>query len=155
MITGANVQNITKRRQGEVFRNVHQTVVGTVNVPENLAEGDAVKIGTLLTSTDGGVTWNTRTTPDYNVDNAPFAADVEVYHQGHIYKSTTADNNTVPGAGDWEDLGEWNANGILYNDITETRKTTVVTTADVVEKHLIGSDDYLKVILFKNKIMTK
>lgn len=152
---GANVQNVTKRRQGEVFTNVVQTVIGTVSVPSNLAIGDAVKMGTLLSSIDGGATWNTLETAVFSVDDAPYAADAEVYFEGHIYKSDVADNSNEPDVADWTDLGEWNVNGVLYNDITEDKKTTVVVTGDVVGKHLIGLDDYLKVILFRNKIITK
>jgi len=155
-ITGANVQNITKHRQGEVFRNVHQTVVGTVHVPATLAEGEAVKLGTLLTTADGGVNWYTLETAAYDVADAPFAVDAEVYYQGHTYKSLVASNSAaLTDTNSWENLGEWNANGVLYNDITADTKTTVATTCDVLAKHATGLDDYLKVILFKNKIMTK
>jgi hypothetical protein len=152
---GANVQNVTKRRQGEVFTSVVQTVIGTVMVPANLSTGDALKMATLLTSTDGGVTWNSLETAAFSAGDAPYAADEEVYFQGHIYKSDVADNANERDVADGTDLGEWNANGILYNDIVEDKKTTVVVTGDVMAKHLIGLDDYLKVILFRNKIITK
>lgn len=154
MFTGANVANITKVKQSDIFKNVIQTVVGTVAVPV-LAEGEALKMGTLLSSSDGGVSWSSRTTEDYDATNAPFALDVEVYFEGHIFKSTAAANETVPGAGDWEDLGAWDANGILYNDITENKKTTVVVTGDVISKQLTGLDEHLKITLFKNKLIVK
>lgn len=155
VFTGANVQNVTKRRQGEVFTNVMQTVVGTVAVPVTITEGDALKMGTLLTSTDGGMTWKSLETAAFSTDDAPYAANIKVYFKGHIYESDVADNTNEPDVADWTDLGEWNANGVLYSDITEDKKTTVMITGDVVGKHLIGLDDYLKVILFKNKIITK
>lgn len=153
--TGANVQNVTKRRQGEVFTNVVQTVVGTVTVPANLSAGDALKMATLLTSIDGGVTWKSLETAAFSADDAPYPADAEVYFKGHIYKSDVANNANEPDVADWTDLGEWNANGVLYSDITEDKKTTVMVTGNAVAKYLIGLDDYLKVILFKNKIIAK
>jgi len=78
-----------------------------------------------------------------------------VYFEGHIYKSLVADNETAPNEGDWNDLGAWDANGVLYNDLTESKKTTVVVTGSVKENYLHGSDEFLVATLFKNKIIAK
>lgn len=154
MFKGANVADITKIRQSDVFRKVEQTVVGMVTVPASIIEAEgAMPMATLLMTTDGGLNWNALTTPAYEVGTHNL--DDEVYHEGHIFVSTAADNDTIPGAGDWSDLGAWNANGVLYNDLTESKKTTVVVTGDVVKKHLTGFDEYLRLALFKNKIIVK
>ncbi|MCX6076424.1 MAG: hypothetical protein NTW78_05985 [Campylobacterales bacterium] len=156
MFTGKSVSNITKRTQAEIFSDVEQTVVGTVSIPANLAVGEALRMGTLLTSSDGGKTWKSLETQAYDVADAPFAADAEVYYQGSTFKSLGASNSAaLTDTDSWENLGEWNANGVLYNDIFESKKTTVVVTGDVISKHIIGLDDFLNVILFKNKIITK
>lgn len=153
MFTGQNVQNITKIKQSDVFIKVHQTVIGTVAVPANLPAGDALKMGTLLRTNDGGLTWESLTTEPYAAGT--YQADEEVYHNGHIYKSLTADNVTTPNTNSWADLGAWNPNGILYTDITETKKTTIVVTGDQKGKYLHGLDEYLKAQLFTNKLLVK
>lgn len=152
-VTGANVNNITKIRQSDVFLGESTKVVGTVNVPANLQEGDALKIGTLLHSSDGGDTWNTRPA----LFDGTAEQDEVVYFEGHTYKSTAADANTnLPSTGtDWDDLGEWNANGVLYNDITSTTRTTVVVTSSLKEKYLTDYDANLKATLFNNKLFVK
>jgi hypothetical protein len=151
--TGKSIADITKLKQSDVFNKVDQTVVGLVSVPAGLIAGDAVPMGTLLLTSDGGKTWSTRTTPDYAAGS--YALDDEVYYEGHIFKSTAAANVTVPGVGDWTDLGAWNANGILFNDLTESKNTTVVVTGTVAKKTLSGYDEFLHVVLFNNKIIVK
>lgn len=154
IFTGANVENITKVKQSDVFTKVDQTVVGMVTVPQAMIDADgAMPLATLLTSTDGGLTWSALTTPAFEVDS--YAVDDEVYYEGHIWKSTAPTNTTTPGNGDWTDLGEWNANGVLYNDLTESKKTTVLVTGTVKEKYLVGNDSFLRVTLFNNKIIAK
>ncbi|WP_294962581.1 hypothetical protein [Sulfurimonas sp.] len=152
--TGANVRDITKIKNSDVFIKVDLTVVGMVSVPQSIIDnGDALPLGTLLSSRDGGLTWTSLTAPIY--ETGVYVADKEVYHEGHIFKSTVADNSTVPGVGDWDDLGVWDSNGVLYNDLTESKKTTIVVTGSVKEKYLHGSDEFLRTTLFKNKIIAK
>lgn len=154
MFRGQNVENITKVRRSDVFTDVQQTVVGMVNIPQSILDADdALPLATVLSSNDGGATWSPLTTPAYETKAYP--ADEEVYYKGHIFKSKVADNNTIPDEGDWDDLGEWNANGVLYNDLTESKKTTVVVTAVVKEKYLCEYDASMKAVLFKNKIIVK
>lgn len=155
-LTGSSVQNITKVTQSDVFTEVQQTVVGDVTVPEAMITADgAMPLGTLLTSTDGGLTWNSLTTPAYDAADAPYADAAQVYFEGHIFTSTVANNNTVPNAGDWTDEGAWDANGVLFNDLTESRKTTIVVTGTAKQKHLVGHDSFIQATLFKNKIIAK
>lgn len=150
MYTGNNVQNITKINQGDVFRKTLQTVVGTVTVPATVAEGEALMMGTLLRSDDGGKTWTTKPlTFDTSAD-----ADEIVYFEGHIYKCTANGNTELPNTEtNWEDLGEWNPNGILYNDITESKKTAVAVTTNAKEKYLTDFDEFLRPQLFNNKLI--
>ncbi len=151
-VTGANVTNITKFRQSDVFIGENSKVVGTVNVPTSLVEGDVLKIGTLLQSSDGGVTWDVKPTDFDTSANT----DQEVYFKGKVYKSTADGNTNSPDTlTDWEDLGKWNANGVLYNDITSTQKTTVVVTGSVKQKYLTGFDEFLRATLFDNKLFAK
>lgn len=150
--TGSSIQNITKIKQSDVFSNIQQTVVGMVNVPV-LADGEALALATLLTSNDGGLTWDSLTTPAYVAGT--YAVDDEVYYEGHIYKNTVLDNTALPTDPSWTDLGAWDANGVLYNDLTESKKTTVVVTGEIKQKYLIGNDSFLQVALFKNKIIAK
>jgi len=145
---GSSVLDITKIMQSDVFKKVHQSIVGTVNVLEN----ETLKIGTLLHSADGGKTWDALRIAPFEVKE--YSLDEEVYFEGHIFKST-ADNNNTPTTGDWEDLGEWNPNGILYNNISSTTKTTVAITADLISKQLHGLDEFLAIQLFNNKLLTK
>ncbi|WP_320034801.1 hypothetical protein [Halarcobacter sp.] len=149
--TGANVANITKIRQSDVFIGNTITVVGTVTVP-TLADGEALKLGTLLRSLDGGLTWDVKpATFDTSADT-----DDIVYYEGKTYKSTADGNANLPSTlADWENLGDWDANGILYNDITTTSKTTVVVTASAKGKYLQGFDEFLRPIMFKNKLFVK
>lgn len=151
-LKGANITDITKISQGDVFLGENTKVVGTVNVPANLPDGDLVKIGTLLHSKDGGDTWNTRPALfDGNTDT-----NEVVYYEGHTYKSTTDGNTNLPTTGtDWDDLGAWDSNGVLYNNISETIRTTVVVTSSLKEKNLTDYDNHLKSTLFKNKLFVK
>lgn len=150
--TGANVNKITMLRQSDIFIGETTKVVGTVNVPASLADGDVLKIGTLLHSADGGLTWNVKP-----VDFAGSAdTNEEVYFNGKVYKSTTDGNNNSPDSlTDWDDLGKWDANGVLYNNITSTQKTTVVVTGSVKQKYLTGFDEFLRATLFNNKLFAK
>lgn len=152
---GANVADITKIKQSDVFLDgVSQKIVGLVNVPQSVIDADEVlPLGTLLRTEDGGATFSPLTVAAYEAGS--FSVNDEVYFEGHIYKSTADTNTTPPTTGDWDDLGTWDANGILYNDLSESKKTTVVVTGGVKEKYLKGCDAFLKVSLFKNKILVK
>jgi len=152
--TGSNIADITKIKRSDVFTDVQQTVVGTVNIPQSIIDsGDALPLATLLTSTDGGLTWNPLTTPVY-IAGTYQIGDI-VYHEGNIFTNDTADNTALPTDPSWTNDGAWDANGVLYNDLTESKKTTVVVTGIVKEKYLGGSDEFLKATLFKNKIIAK
>jgi len=152
--TGQNITDITKVKRSDAFTDVQQTVVGTVNVPQSIIDaGDALPLATLLTSTDGGLNWNPLTAPAY-VAGTYQIGDV-VYYEGSIFTNDTADNTALPTDPSWTNDGAWDANGVLYNDLTETKKTTVVVTGIVKEKYLGGSDEFLKATLFKNKIIAK
>lgn len=151
-LIGANAVNITKIRQSDVFIGENSKVVGTVNIPTSLAEGEALKIGTLLHTADGGLTWNVKPA-DFN---ASANTDQEVYFKGKVFKSTADGNTNSPDSlTEWEDLGKWNANGVLFNDITSTQKTTVVVTGSVKQKYLSGFDEFLRATLFDNKLFAK
>lgn len=148
---GANITDITKINQEDVFRKTSQTIVGMVTVPAAIVEaGEALKVGTLLHTSDGGKTWTTKpATFDTSADT-----DDIVYYEGHLYKCTADDNTELPSTTtNWEDLGAWNPNGILYNDITESKKTTVVLTSNAKEKYLTGFDEFLRTQLFNNKLI--
>jgi hypothetical protein len=147
--TGASVQDISKVLSSDVFINVQHTVIGTVSVPY-----DALPLGTLLTTTDGGATWSTLKTPTYISGNTYQDGDI-VYFEGNIFTNNTADNTDAPTESTWTKKGAWDANGVLYNNLTETKKASVVVTGTVKEKHLSGSDEFLKLTLFKNKIIAK
>lgn len=153
MYTGKNVINITKVKQSDIFSKVDQTVVGTVNFPASFEEGDVLKLGTFLSTSDGGLTWNSLETPVY--ETGSYSTDDEVYHEGHIYKSTADTNATVPGVGNWDDLGVWNVNGVLYNDLQAAEVTTVVVTGVINSKNLPGYDEFLRNVLFNNKLLVK
>lgn len=152
--TGVSIQNVTKVKQSDVFINVQQTVVAMVTVPQTMIDVDgAMPLATLLTSTDGGVTWNPLTTTSYVAGSYDTAA--EVYFEGAIYSSDVDGNLNDPSGADWTKVRDWNANGVLYNDLTESKKTTVVVTGIVKAKYLGGNDSFLQATLFNNKIIAK
>jgi len=154
MLTGSSVQNITKINQSDVFIEIIQAVEKMVNVPVDLAVDGVVPVGTLLSTDDGGKTFNTLTTPAHVAGT--YALDDEVYYAGHIFTSGVADNTSIPLAdSNWVDNGKWNANGILWEDLTESKQARVLTTGTVNKKYLSGYDEYLEVTLFDNKILTK
>ena len=151
---GASVANITKMKQSDIFRNVHQTVVGTVSVDAAITTNeDVLPMGTLLTSSDGGLSWSTLTAPAYVAGT--YQIGDEVYFEGHTFTNDVSNNTAVPTDPSWTDNGEWNANGVLYVDLQATAKATVVVSADVVKSTLSGFDEFLRASLFKNKILVK
>lgn len=151
--TGASVTNISMVKASNVFVNDVVSIVGTVNVPASITAGNALQIGTILRTLDGGENWETLTTPTYVA--GVHADDAEVYLDGHIYKSNVPNNETAPQSGDWEDLGEWGANGILKEPLTETKKASVLVLGSAKSKYLKNLDSHLKAQLFNNKLFTK
>ncbi|NOQ31511.1 MAG: hypothetical protein GQ570_10340 [Helicobacteraceae bacterium] len=155
MLTGASIANVTKVKQSDIFSDQKQTVVGVVAISAALISAEEpLKMGTLLRSTDGGKNWEALTTASHDVAST-YAVDDEVYFEGGLYKSTVVDNTTVPDVGDWDYLGIWASNGVLYNDLLESKKTTVVVSGSVKQKYLHGYDEFLRVPLFDNKILVK
>ncbi len=118
MFQGSSIQDITKIKRSDVFLDVTQRVVGMVTVPASISIDGTMSLGTILSSTDGGLTWN------------PFDSASD-------------------------ELATWDANGVLYNDLSESKKTTVVVTGIVKAKYLVGSDSLIQASLFKNKIIAK
>lgn len=136
----------------EVIVKKERVIYATVNVPETVAEGDEYFIGKVLTTTDGGQTFDALTHPMWAAGS--FAADAVVYHEGHIYTSLSAANTAEPGtdAAKWHDDGVWDANGVLMENIDATSVSTVLITGVSVEKKLLGYDSTMRHTLFKNKI---
>lgn len=148
---GANANKITLVKASDVFLKVTQKVVGTVTVPV-LTDGEALKLGTLLRSDDGGETWKPR--PEL-YEAGSFANGDTVYFEGHTFTSTADGNTNATDGADWTDNGKWNPNGVLYTDLFETGKAAVVVTGDMKGKHLGDYDSYLKTQLFDNKLLVK
>jgi len=152
------MQEINKRVPtiDEVIIKKDQVVSGTVSVPV-AAEGVVAGLvfGTVLTSTDGGVNWTSQEKPLWIA--GAFNADAEVFHNGHTWKSLEDANSNEPITDDpkWQDLGAFDANGVLGENITETSKVSVVITGTVREKHLVNYDDSMRTSLFRNKIILK
>ncbi len=151
--TGASIANISMVKASDVFVNDLVSIVGTVNVPASITAGNVLKIATILRTLDGGENWETLTTPTYVA--GVYDDEAEVYLDGHIYKSNIPANETAPKTGDWEDLGEWGANGILKEPLTETKKASVLVLGSVKSKYLQNLDSHLKAQLFNNKLFTK
>lgn len=145
---------ITKRPPtiDEVIIKKDQVVSGTVNVP---VDSKGLPLGTVLTSKDGGKTWDSLTTTIYEVGS--FATDIEVFHNGKTWKSLEDNNNVEPGTDEtkWQELNSFDANGVLIENITETSKVAVLVTGEVREKFLLGFDASMCVSLFKNKIISR
>lgn len=151
---GKSINNISMVKASDIFVNDLISVVGTVNVPTLTNPEDTVlKIGTILRTLDGGENWETLSTPAYTA--GVYDDEAEVYFRGHIYKSTVDNNETAPQTANWEDLGEWGANGILKETLTETKRTSILVIGAAKGKHLVDLDSYLKEQLFKNKLFIK
>lgn len=150
--------DITKRVPtiDEAIINKVQVVSGTVAVSPAVEGKEAgLVFGTILTSTDGGDTWTPQERPLWVAGT--YVADKEVFHKGHSWKSLEDANTDEPTADNpkWQDLGEFDANGILVENITETSKVAVLITGTVREKHLVNYDNSMKKSFFKNKIILK
>jgi hypothetical protein len=149
--------DITKRVPtiDEVIIKKDQVVSGTVAVTPATTGESGLVFGTILTSTDGGDTWTTQEKPLWVAGT--YAADDEVFHEGHSWKSLEDANTDEPKADNpkWQDLGAFDANGVLVENITQTSKVAVLITGTVREKHLVNYDNSMKKSLFKNKIILK
>ncbi len=137
----------------EVIIKKEQVVSGTVTVP--VGNTDGLVFGTALTTANGGETWNSQTRNIYVAGT--FAVDDEVFHNNHSWKSLEADNLVEPGTDEtkWQDLGAFDANGILGENITGTSKVSVLVTGAVRAKYLSGFDASMKHSLFTNKIILR
>lgn len=136
----------------EVIIKKDQVVSGTVSVPVG---SEGLVFGTPLTSTDGGVNWTSQERPLWVAGE--HLTDDEVFHNGHAWKSLEDANENEPITDDpkWQDLGEFDANGMLGENITETSKVSVVITGTAREKYLSNYDASMRTSLFRNKIILK
>jgi len=139
-------------RYDDVVANSVIAVNGTVIVPVGV---ESLEIGTLLTSIDGGLTWDILQEDQWEAGE--FATGETVYHLGHIWESKADANTVEPGTDDtkWTDKGLWNANGVLVDRLETTGASAVLVCGTVVESNLIGFEDALRAKLFDNKIITK
>jgi len=138
-------------RESDVIISKIQSVNGTVTVPADTV----LEIGTLLTTTDGGVTWTIRQEADWVAGS--YAANDVFYHLGHIWKSLVSTNTAEPGtdSAKWEDRGFWGANGVLVEGLDLTANANVLTSGYVVENNLTGFEEALRHQLFDCKIILK
>lgn len=136
----------------EVIVKKERVIYATVNVPVPVIEGDEYFIGKVLTTSDGGQTFDALSDP---VWVAGSYSDVNaVFHNGHIFESLADLNVTEPGTDPlkWQDMGVWDANGILMENIDATTMCAVLITGVAVENKLRGYDSAMHHTLFKNKI---
>lgn len=144
---------LTKRPMilSEVLIRKDQSTYATVTV----AEDATLQIGTLLITQDGGVTWETRAEPAW-VDGSYDTGD-KVFHNGHLWNSLIDANDVVPGSdpAKWNDLGVWGANGVLLEYAEATGKYEVMKSGYVVEKHVVGFHENMRVSLFDKSILLK
>ncbi len=149
------MNNITKRPPtiDEVIIKKDKTVSGTVHLPTGNTTGLA--LGTVLTTVDGGVNWNAQERDIWAAGS--FELDAEVFHEGHAWKSLEAANTVEAGTDEakWQDLGEFDANGILIENINAESKASVLATGDAREKYLDAYDVSMKHSLFKNKLILR
>lgn len=138
-------------RESDVIIEKIQSVNGTVTVPVDTP----LDIGTLLTTADGGVTWTTRQEDDWIAGS--YAANDIFYHLGHIWKSLVSTNTAEPGTDPtkWEDLGFWDANGVLVEGLDLTGDANVLIAGSVVELNLTGFEEALRHQLFDRNIILK
>lgn len=136
----------------EVIVKKERVIYATVNVPVPVIEGAEYFIGKVLTTSDGGQTFDALTFPVWAAGE--YADAVEVYHGGHTYLSLAAANIAVPGTDPlkWQDNGVWDANGILMENIDVTGMASILITGVAVENKLRGYDSAMRHTLFKNKI---
>lgn len=136
----------------EVVVKKERVIYATVNVSETVTEGDEYFIGKVLTTSDGGRTFNAMTEKVW-VAGDHSDGDV-VFHNGHIFESLADANTVEPGTDPlkWEDNGVWDANGILIENIDATGMASVLITGVAVEGKLRGYDSTMRHALFKNKI---
>lgn len=132
----------------EVILKRTQAVTGLVTVEDTLV------LGTILTTKDGGATWSALTIPEY----APniYGVDDKIFFDGAIWISLEDNNNSKPNEGiQWEKIEEFDANGVLLENLTQTTKAAVLVTGEVREKYLQKFDISMKLSLFKNKIILR
>lgn len=136
----------------EVILKRIQIVSGLVKIPVN---SKGLVFGTIVTSKDGGETWESLETDIYTVGSHD--VDVEVFHNAKTWKSLESDNATEPGTDEtkWQELETFNANGVLIENIKEDSKVAVLITGEVREKYLLGFDISMKASLFTNKIILR
>lgn len=135
----------------EVMIRKDQSVYGNVIVPT----GAEINIGTLLISTDGGVTWNARTQSEWA--EGSFADGAIVYYEGHIWESLVDANTAVPGTDPlkWQDNGIWEPNGMICEYADVSGEYEVMTSGYAVEKRITGFHEAMRPALFAKKISLK
>ncbi|MDD2267023.1 hypothetical protein [Sulfuricurvum sp.] len=135
----------------EVIVKKERVIYATVNVPLIVVEGDEYFIGKVLSSTDGGQTFDA--IPEAWVAGSYDSTQV-VSHNNHTFTSLIDFNDVEPGTDPlkWEDNGVWDANGILIENIDVTGMASVMITGVAVENKLLGYDSAMRHTLFKNKI---
>jgi hypothetical protein len=139
------------RLLSEVLVRKDQSVYATVNVPE----GSAFNIGTMVLSTDGGLTWDAQTTPVWVA--GIYSAIEETFYSGHVWKSLIDANDAAPGTdpAKWEDRGLWEPNGVLLEYADETGEYEVMSSGYVREKYVTSFSEAMRSSLFANKIILK
>jgi len=137
----------------EVIAYTETVVYATVNVAGSIVDGDEYFIGRVLTTSDGGKTFDAMTEDIWEA--GAYAADAVVYHQGHTFASLIDANDVEPGtdAAKWKDNGVWNANGILIENISVTGSCAVLVEGLAMESYLRGYDADMRQALFNNKII--
>ena len=143
---------ITKRPPliDEVIIKKVQVISGKIDI-----EKEGFTLGTVVSTKDGGTTWNIQDRPIFTA--GVYKEDNEVFHNGSSWISLTNDNQTEPKEDEpnWKELEKFDANGILLENITESGNIAVLVTGEVREKHLEHYDASMKKALFKNKIILK
>lgn len=136
----------------EVIVKKERVIYATVNVPVPVIEGDEYFIGKVLTTSDGGQTFDALHVPVWVPGSY---SDVNsVFHNGHIFESLADLNTAEPGTDPlkWQDMGVWDANGILMENIDVTGMASILITGVAVENKLREYHSTMRHTLFKNKI---
>lgn len=133
----------------EVILKRTQTVTGLVQVEDTLV------LGTILTTKDGGASWSALTTPEYTQN--VYGVDDKIFFDGVIWISLEDNNISKPSKDNiqWEKVEEFDANGVLLENLTQTTNAAVLVTGEVREKYLQKFDVSMKISLFKNKIILR
>jgi len=138
----------------EVVATSDRVVYATVNVPDTITDGEEYFIGKVLTTSDGGKTFDALEKEPWVATGIDYDTGDTVYHNGHVFTSLIDNNLVAPGTDGtkWQDDGVWNANGILMENVDKTSTYAVLVSGVVVESNLRGYDSNMRQTLFNNKI---